>query len=422
MEDEIRYKANNWKKKYRILWAGQGVSIFTSSVIQMALIWYLTEKTSSAAVLTLATFIGFLPQVVLGPFIGVLIDRYNRKRIMILSDSYIALVSASIVIAGFYGEVPVWLIFVVLFLRAIGSAFHNPSLQAVTPSFVPKEELTRYAGYSQGVESVSMLLSPAVAAVLYGILDLSHIILFDIFGALFAMFTLCFVAIPKITSDKEKEKSSVIREAKEGFYIIRKEKGLGSLIVISGLYAVIYFPIGTLFPLICIEYFNGGFVASGIVETIFSIGMLLGAAVLSVIGKKINHMKAISFSIGLYGIGLFISGLLPPEGLPVFIALAFVMGISIPFYRGVKLSVFQTRIQEEYLGRVLTLSNSMQNLSMPVGLLFAGVFAEVIGVEHWFFLSGILTLILSAVSFLLTAKADGLGNNMIKEVQKENEV
>jgi len=394
-------KLGNWKQKFFILWFGQGISIFTSSVIQMAMVWYITDKTGSAAMLTMSTLIGYLPQVILGPFIGVLIDRHDRKRIMIFSDLFIAVISLIIVISGFYGEVPVWLIMLVMCTRSIGAAFHNPSLQVVTPLLVPKEELTRYAGFSQGVESVSTLLSPAIAATLYSVLSLNKIILFDVFGAILAIGTLCFVAIPNIQKEGHQIEINVMKEAKEGLTIIKNDKELGGLLLISALYAIIYFPIGTLFPLISMDYFKGGFKASGIVETVFSIGMLLGAMILGFMGNKIRKMAAITFSIALYGFGLVITGLLPPSGIWIFVVISFVMGISIPFYRGVKISIIQTKVTDEFLGRVFTLTTSIQSLAMPIGLILAGIFAEIIGVDKWFLLSGVLTLILAVMSKII---------------------
>lgn len=391
-------KLQHWQKQFFLIWSGQGVSIFTSAVIQMALVWYLTDRTGSAAVLTTATLIGYLPQVILGPFIGTLIDRYNRKKIMVISDLFIALISLSIVVSGTFGEIPVSLIMVVLFLRSIGSTFHNPSLQAVTPLFVPDEELTRYAGYSQGVESASMLLSPMAAAALYGFLKLNQIILIDVFGALFAVIMLCFVTIPDIKKTASAEQPHLLTDMKKGLDVIRNERGLMGLILISGLYAIIYFPIGTLFPLICIGYFQGSYVASGIVETVFSVGMLLGSLTLGAIGNRLRKMGAISFSITLYGSGLLITGLLTPQQLPIFAVLSLFMGFSLPFYRGVKLSVFQSKVAPEYLGRVLSLSTSIQSLAMPIGLIFSGLFAELMGIETFFLLCGVLTLLLAAVT------------------------
>lgn len=388
----------HWNRRFFIIWIGQGVSVFTSAVIQMSIVWYLTDRTGSAAVLALTTMLGFIPQVVLGPFIGVVIDRFNRKRVMILSDLFIAAVSMIIVVWGKFGEVPIAVIIGVVFARALGSTCHTPSLQAVTPMIVPKEQLTRYAGYSQGVESISTLVSPAVAAILYGVMSLDNIILFDVGGAVFAVIMLGFVSIPDSERPKQEAYPNIFGGVKEGIQIIRKKKGLTGLLAICALYAVIYFPIGTMFPLISMEYFHGGFVGSSIVETVFAVGMLIGSIILGVLGNKLKKMSAISFSILLYGIGLTITGLLPPEGFKIFVVISAFMGISIPFYRGVQLAIFQMNIEEAYLGRVLALVNSIRNISMPLGLMLAAGFAEVIGVNTWFFISGILCLALATYS------------------------
>jgi len=392
---------NNWKKNFLIIWAGQGISIFTSAVLQMAIVWYLTDKTQSALVLTMATLIGYIPRVILGPLAGVFIDKYSRKYIMIISDCFIMLISLLLIVMGRNGEVPVGVILFVLFARSVGAAFHNPSLEAATPMLVPKEELTRYAGASQGVESISILLSPGVAALLFSALDLSQMVLFDVGGAVIAVGTLLCVTIPAAVEKQKMQKRHIMAEVKDGITAIKRVPGLGSLVFISALYAIIYFPIGTLFPLISMNYFQGSFRMSGIVETVFAVGMLLGSMILSFYGSRIAKDKAISFAIGLYGAGLLVTGLLPADGINIFIILCFFMGISIPFYRGVKLAIIQAKVEKEYMGRVLSLTTSLQNLAMPAGLLLAGAFAEVVGVNRWFLLSGILSLVLMLVSRML---------------------
>ncbi|MDD3413906.1 MAG: MFS transporter [Lachnospiraceae bacterium] len=390
-----------WKRKFVIIWTGQAISIFTSSIIHMAIIWYLTDKTKSATILSLATLAGFLPQAVLGPFIGVLIDRYDRKKIMILADLSIAFVTLLLAIVSWFATLPIWLIMMVLFLRSIGTAFHEPSLQAVTPIIVPKEYLTNCAGYTQAMESVSFLLSPAVAAILYSKLNISLILLTDIVGAAIAVLTILIIKIPQISRTDHEVAPNLLREAKEGFRALRQEKGMMSLMMIGSLYAMIYFPIGTLYPLICMSYFGGTFKDSSIVEIVFSAGTLLGAIVLGKWGKRMNKIYAIIFSIAGMGVGLIITGILQPDQFRVFIILAGFMGITIPFYYGVLTAIYQLKINEEYLGRVLSLSTSLSMIAMPLGLILSGSFADVIGVEKWFFLSGLLTVTIAGVCFLL---------------------
>lgn len=332
----------------------------------MAIVWYITQRTGSAALLSLATLIGFLPQALLGMFIGVYIDRYNRKTVMILSDLLIALAGMILVIVGFFGEIPIWLIYVVLFFRSIGSAFHNPALQAVTPSIVPKDQLTQYAGFAQGFKSLSMVISPALAALLFSLWNLNIIILLDVFGALLATGVLALVQIPDTVRARHTSSSQVLQEVKEGFEALRKEPGLLELLIISSLYAFIYFPIGTLYPLITMTWFGGGIGESGFVEVVFSVGMLAGSVLLGILGGKIRHIHTILASIGIYGTCVLVTGFLPPTGFFVFAGLSFVMGVVAPFFHGVQTAVYQTRIEQQYLGRVLSLTSSVGLIAMPL--------------------------------------------------------
>ena len=148
-------KYNNWKLKFYTIWAGQAVSLITSAILQMA---------RSAMVLSMASLVGFLPYAVFGPAIGVLVDRHDRKKIMIGADLIIAAAGAVLAIVALYMELPIWMVMVVLFIRSIGTAFHTPALNAVTPLLVPEEQLTKCAGYSQSLQSISYIVSPAVAA------------------------------------------------------------------------------------------------------------------------------------------------------------------------------------------------------------------------------------------------------------------
>lgn len=300
----------NWKKNFFTIWTGQAISQFSSSVLQFAIVWYLTDHTGSAMVLTAAMMMGFLPQGVLGPFIGVFIDRYNRKRIMIISDLLISAASFVMVIAGWMGRLSTELILVVLLARSVGSAFHNPCLQAVTPQIVPEGQLTRCAGYSQALESVSQILSPVVAAVLYSSWSLSGIISLDVIGALIAVITLGITQIPELPQEGRDRKVQVLREAKEGFQILRAKKGMLGLVLIGSLYTLALMPTSALFPLMTMSYFNGNSTSASIVEVVFSVGLLFGSLILSKWGGTRNRVYTIVGSFLLMSFSLFVSGIL----------------------------------------------------------------------------------------------------------------
>ena len=198
---------------------------------------------------------GFLPQAVLGMFIGVLIDQHDRKKIMICSDLVMSSACVALAVSGIW-DIPIWLIFIVLFIRSIGNAFYAPVPSGYYAVHLTKDQLTKYAGYSQSFESASMIASPAIAAVLYSMFPLKAILMLDVLGAFFAVGTLAAVDIPGIFRE-DKEKTNLLAEVKEGYNVMRRVPGMQELLVIGALYAVIYFPIGTLYPLITMSYFNG---------------------------------------------------------------------------------------------------------------------------------------------------------------------
>ncbi|WRS28724.1 MFS transporter [Oscillospiraceae bacterium MB08-C2-2] len=389
----------NWKRKFLFLGVGQAASILTSSIMQMALVWYLTQRTGSAAVITMSTLSGYLPRAILGMFTGAFIDRYDRRKIMVLSDSVIALAAVLLAGVALLTEIPIWLIFLILCIRSVGAAFHSPSLNAIIPSIVPKEELARYAGFLQGFESVSMILSPALAAFLFSIWELSAIVLLDVLGAAVAVAIVLLLRLPKSNASHSTEKVHIWRDTKEGLAVLRREKGMIAILVISSLYAFIYFPIGSLYPLITMTYFGGSVADSSVVEMVFAGGTLAGALLLGWIGKKIHKVAAIAASIGIYGLGATFSGLLSPSSLPFFILISGVMGITIPFFYGLRTAIFQSRIPNEYLGRVLSLVYSVSLFATPVGLLMGGGFSELAGVQNCFLICGILALCLALVMF-----------------------
>jgi DHA3 family macrolide efflux protein-like MFS transporter len=280
---------SNWKVDFFTIWAGQAVSLITSAILQMAIIFYLTEKTGSAMVLSMASLIGFLPYAVFGPAIGVLVDRYDRKKIMIGADLIIAAAGAVLAIIALYMELQVWMVMVVLFIRSIGTAFHSPALNAVTPLIVPENHLTKCAGYSQSLQSISYILSPAAAALLYSVWKLNAIIAIDVLGAVFASLTVAFVSIPKLKADRQSFKLNFTGEMREGFIVLKDNKGLFALLFIGTLYMFVYMPINALYPLISIEYFNGTPMHISITEIAYASGMLAGGLILGLFGDYKNE-------------------------------------------------------------------------------------------------------------------------------------
>lgn len=391
----------NWKKTFYTIWVGQAFSQLSSSILQFAIVWYLTDRTKSGIVLSLAMLVGYLPQGLLGPFIGVYIDRLNRKLLMAASDLAIAGVSLVLAFVAAAGDPPIWLILLVMLARAIGTAFHTPTLQAVTPQLVPKEELTKCAGYTQSLQSVSQILSPALAGALYSFWDLSAIIFLDVLGALTAVAFLMVCKIPKHEGTGNTTKVHVVKEALEGWNILCRKKGMLGLVLVSSLYTIAMMPVSALFPLMSMGRFGGTSTHASIVEIIFSLGFFAGALVLGKWGGTKNKIYTIVISYIMMAVSLFGSGLLPENGYLAFCFFAWLMGVSGPFYWGMYTPLLQEKFEEKYMGRVMSITSSMRLITGPLALIISGIFADYFGEENWFLVAGVIVTVAALCIMLI---------------------
>ncbi len=393
----------HWKQKFVILWVGQAFSIFTSFISQYALIWYLTDVTASPAVLSMAMLVGMLPQGILSLFTGAFADRFDRRVIMAVADGSIGVVSLVLVAVAAGGTLTPGPILAALALRSVGSAFHTPCIQAVTPLIAPAEALTRCAGWSQGIQTVSMLLSPAAAAWLYARVPLPWLIALDAVGAALAIGGLLLARLPKLKVGGEGQKLHVWRDSVEGFRILRSKRWLWELCLICALFSVAFMPLSALFPLMSMDYFNGGADAAATVEVLFSAGMLAGSVILGAWGGTKNRIWTMAGAEAVLGAALVVAGVLPPSGFWVFAGASLVMGLSAPFFNSVFMALIQEKVEPEYLGRVLGLSGAIMTLASPIGLVATAVFAGRTGITVWFLIGGAVTLLCAVLTVAMPA-------------------
>jgi DHA3 family macrolide efflux protein-like MFS transporter len=386
---------SNWKKDIAILWAGQFFSYLSSAVVGFATILWLSFETKSATVLAMSAIASMLPQALIGPFTGVLIDRWDRKKIMIYSDSFIALCSLGIGIMAFTDTISVVSIYVLLALRSVGSAFHGPSMQASVPLLAPREELTRISGINQMILSVSSIAGPALGALLLTVSNLGVVMLFDVAGAVIALITLLFVRIPPAPRSAESiENPHVFREMKEGFLIIARNRGMLWLFAFSVLVMLFLMPVAVLFPLMTLEHFNGNAYQMSLIEVIWGVGMVAGGALLGFLKLKTNEVVLINVSYLLLGISFLVSGVLSPDGFAGFVILTALGGISGAMYHSLFTATVQRVVAPEALGRVFSLFGSVSVLPSLIGLTATGFIADTIGVVYAFLYSGILIILI----------------------------
>lgn len=391
-----------WRRNLYFFLAGQFLSGITSMIVQYSIIWYLTKITGSATVLSFATLLGMIPMVVLSPFVGPVVDRRNKKFLLIITDIVVALFALILSITGTISpEFPLWLVFVSLFVRAVAQTFQMPIIQSILPTMVPEEELTKVNGQLGMVQSANYIIAPAMGAFLFSIIPMNWLILFDVLGAILGVGLLLFATIPHVVS--EGESIHILADSKFGLQKLIENKGLWYITLIGSVFMLIFMPAASLYPLMTMDYFKGTVGQAGLIEVIYATGMLAGGAVIGLFGKWKNRMLPILFSYLVIGVTIGLSGLLPgtQKGFMVFVALNAIAGFATPYFNTLLMAMIQQSYEPKYLGRVLGVINSLMSITGPVGLIFAGPIADNIGVEKMFMIAGIGTLVCGVVNVLI---------------------
>lgn len=248
---KLVYMQNSWKKKFSIIWVGQFISLLSSTAVNFAVIIWLSLETGSAEVLAYAAIAGLLPQAIIGPIAGVYIDRWDRKKTMMFADGFVAFCTLIMSVSFYMGNESLLLLYVMLALRSVGSAFHMPAMQAAIPMLAPQSELLRIAGINQIIQSVSSIAGPALGALAIGFMSIGNVLLLDIAGAVVAITSLLFVHIPN-PEIAEKAKASVQqvwKDIKLGWEEIRKNRGLSYLFLYSVIAYFLYYARCCTFPI-----------------------------------------------------------------------------------------------------------------------------------------------------------------------------
>ena len=404
--------STSWVTKLAFVWGGELVSVLTSSILQMGFVWHITLTTNSASMLSLASLAGFLPLALFGTFAGAIVDRLPLKRTLIGADLFIAAVSAVVATVSLTGVLPVWVVMVALFVRAIGSALHTPAFQALTPLVAPPEHLTRLSGVTQAVQSGGYILGTAIAAVIYPLWGLTAMIALDVAGALFATVAVLAARLDvggsyqRASADEGGHNlvgqvRALVAETADGYRVLRGYRGLFALLWCGFAFTLFFSPISALFPIMTLDHFGGTTGDAATAEIVFSVGMIAGSALLAGWGGFKNRALTVVAATTLYGAATVGAGLLDNNGFSFFLVASFLMGLSSPFYSGPQTALMQEKIAPEFLGRVFGLYGAIMSWAMPLGLAGSTLFADAVGAPAWFVGAGAAMVVLAIVTWVI---------------------
>ena len=386
----------NWKRTFAIIWSGQGISILTSELVGYAVIFWLSLETGSAETLALAAVSGMLPRSVLGLFVGVYVDRWDRKRTMILADGFIALCTLALAWLFHRGAAELWHVYLLLACRSVGASFHTPAMRASIPLMAPESQLTRIAGVNLTLESLSCIAGPALGALLLAVTDLGQILLLDVLGALIACLTLLFVKVPNPPHNRT-QRPNLWRELREGASAVMQVEGMSQLVLSAVVALFFIIPVGVLFPLMTLHHFGGGTFEMSLIEIVWGGGALLGGLYMGVSNYRGNRIRLINLMYLTVGCTFALSGLLPREGFYLFTFLAAIEGISGSVFNASFVAVTQQRIDPAVQGRFFSLYSGISMFPAMLGVLGTGFFTDAVGLQPTFVLFGLLVVLIGVV-------------------------
>lgn len=390
-----------WKRNIILFLASQTLSLFGSSLVQYAIMWHITLDTQSGSLMTVYIICGFLPTFFLSPFAGVWADRYNRKTLIIVSDSVIALSTLVLGILFLVGYDALWLLFAVPAIRALGTAIQTPAVGAFIPQLVPEDKLTKVNATNGSIQSLVMLASPMISVSLLSVAPLETIFFIDVITALIAVSVLfLFLRVAPHSKALTKQTVSYFKDLKAGFAYIRTQKFVSRYFLFCACFFILIAPAAFLTPLQVTRSFGEDLWRLSAIEVAFSVGMLLGGAAMmtwSGFSNKIHTMALATLIVGFSTVGL---GVMP--NFWIYLTFMALVGVAMPLFNTPSMVMLQERVEENFLGRVMGVLGMISSVMMPMGMLVFGPLADFVKIE-WLLL-GTGTLMFIQSFFLLGSK------------------
>jgi len=398
-------KANSsdfaWKRKVAVFLVGQTVTTFGSFLVQYAILWHLTLTTKSGLVLALAAIFGFLPQAIVSIFAGVWADRVNRKVMIIVSDSAIALATLILALFMLSGIEDLWLIFLVMAIRSVGAGVQMPAVSALVPQIVPSENLLRVNGINSSIQSSIQLVAPIAAAAVYANISLEAVLFIDVLTAVIGLSLLATIAVPTLARVESLDKPSYFTDLKEGVsYVFGNPMVRWVLAILALVFLFVVAP-SNISPLMLVRNFGSEVWMLTVLELAFGVGTVLGGGLMAVLANRLDRISAIigtAMLLGTISMGIGFSW-----NLIVFYLLYFLLGLAVPIFATSIMTLLQETVEPERHGRVFGFVGIVMAVAMPLGMAFLGPLSDLVSVEILMIVTGAGTAVIAGLAAILPA-------------------
>ncbi|HEY0603667.1 MAG TPA: MFS transporter [Herpetosiphonaceae bacterium] len=407
---------------YLVLLAGESISMLGSAVGWFALGWWAWKTYGSPAALASVQVAFFLPMMIIAPLAGAYVDRWERKRVLVLSNIGLGLLQLATATLMLTGQLQIWMIYFLASGSSICAAFQHPALEASTRLMVPESQLGRANGLTQSAEAFTSLAGPLVGGLLVAFLPIGDLLLLDAASFSAAVVGALIVAIPQPPGWRSKPvdnapRSSIWRDVRNGFGFIRNRPGLLALLTmfttwnfLSAFVFVLLAPMATRYwqydslaqPIANLMIFLGAqpdqidAQVLGFMNFFFSSGMFIGGLIMTAWGGFRRRVLGVLLGMFIGGLAQVLIGL-PMLGLAALGLL--VVGLSFPIANASSQSIWMSKTPPEVQGSVFATRRTIAQISAPLGTAIAGGLAEIMGFMPLIMVTGIVAAVMSLVGF-----------------------
>ena len=388
-----------WKKQAVLFLVSQNISLFGSSVVGFAIIWYITMQTSSGIWLTFATICSMAPQVLISLWAGVWADRHSRKYLIMFADGFTALSTLVLAVVFFLGHRSLQLLLVVSVLRSIGAGIQTPALGAIYPQLVPREQLTRVQGINQTLGSVLQLLAPAAGGAVLASFGIEWTFLLDVSTALIAIVIFSLIRVGKV--ERKEGPLPLLKELGQGIRYTFRHPALRRIIVCYACFFFLMTPAAVLTPLLVQRSFGNDVWRLTANEMVWTMGAFLGGVFVSLHGEFREKVRTIALCLAGFGVTFGLLGVAKP--FLVYLAVMGAAGLFMPVIATTQTVFIQEITEPSMMGRVFSILQILSAGSVPFAILLFGPLADVVPIEGILLATGAL-MVLVAVLYRLSNK------------------
>lgn len=368
-------------RAFQLIWLGQLVSLIGSAITDFAVGIWVYQQTGSVMRFALIALSTVLPRLLIAPLAGVIVDRQNRRTVMLVSDFVHALCSLLIWILFATGRLEIWQLYGIVALASVASSFQEPAYQAAIPQLVEKEQLGRANGMVDLARGAGQLLAPLLGGLLIGWIGLTGIILIDLLTFLVAVLTLLLVQVPSVRNPPSSGEPATNAAPNGGGWWQEFRAGWGFLQSQPGLLLLMFYIGATVFLMSSLEVLVTPLVLSfsnaqvlGMILTTGGIGMLVGGLLMSAWGGPRRRIYGMLLFDLVGALAMMAAGLRPVAVLLAVAAFCFFVGM--PIARGSLQAIWQSKVPQALQGRVFTIRDMLAIGAAPLAYLVAGPLAD----------------------------------------------